>query len=127
MPSPGNGIRQRLCIGSPDLEKKDFARFGYKYSIIVLRLLLLRGREKMRIKVKLYAAVRDIVGSKEENLEFRDGTTVGMVLDDYIRRFPQIGRYREHLILSVNKEYGAHGRMLKDGDEVTFLPPVSGG
>jgi len=77
--------------------------------------------------VKLYAAVRDIVGTKEEDLEFVDGTTVGMLLEDYIRRFPQIGRYKDHLILSVNKEYGAPGRTLKDGDEVSFLPPVSGG
>lgn len=81
----------------------------------------------MKIKVKLYAAVRDIVGAKDESLEFKDGTTVAMLLDDYIRRFPQIGRYRDHLILSVNKEYGAPGRLLKDGDEVSFLPPVSGG
>jgi molybdopterin converting factor small subunit len=38
-----------------------------------------------------------------------------------------MGRFREHIILSVNKEYGASGRLLKDGDEVSFLPPVSGG
>ncbi|OGS56405.1 MAG: hypothetical protein A3K60_08265 [Euryarchaeota archaeon RBG_19FT_COMBO_56_21] len=81
----------------------------------------------MRIKVKLYAAVRDIVGVKEETLEFGDGTTVSALLEDYIRRFPQIGRYRDHLILSVNKEYGAPARVLRDGDEVSFLPPVSGG
>ena len=81
----------------------------------------------MRIRVKLYAAVRDIVGSKEEILEFKDGTTVGMLLEDYIRRFPQIGRYKDHLILSVNKEYGAPARLLRGGDEVSFLPPVSGG
>ncbi len=81
----------------------------------------------MRIKVKLYSAVRDIVGAKEENLDFEEGTTVGTLLEDYIRRFPQIARYRDHLVLSVNKEYGAPSRALKDGDEVSFLPPVSGG
>ena len=81
----------------------------------------------MRITVKLYAAVRDIVGTKEETVEFKEGTTVGTLLDDYIRRFPQIGRYKDHLILSVNKEYGAPSRLLREGDEVSFLPPVSGG
>jgi len=81
----------------------------------------------MRVKVKLYAAFRDIVGSKEEDLDLKQGSTVNDLLDDYIRRFPQLSRYRDHIILSVNKEYGAPGRTLKDGDEVSFLPPVSGG
>lgn len=81
----------------------------------------------MRITVKLYAAVRDIVGVKEETVELKEGATVAALLDDYIRRFPQIGRYKDHLILSVNKEYGAPTRLLRDGDEVSFLPPVSGG
>jgi molybdopterin converting factor subunit 1 len=81
----------------------------------------------MKVKVKLYAAFREIVGSKEEELQFADGTTVQMLLNDYVRRFPKLDRYREHIILSVNKEYGRPGRVLNDGDEVTFLPPVSGG
>lgn len=81
----------------------------------------------MRVKVKLYAAFRDIVGSKEEDLDLKEGSTVGILLEDYVRRFPQLSRYREHIILSVNKEYGAPDRLLREGDEVSFLPPVSGG
>jgi molybdopterin converting factor subunit 1 len=81
----------------------------------------------MKVKVKLFAAFRDIVGAKEEDLELKEGSTVQSLLEDYIRRFPQMGRFREHIILSVNKEYGASGRLLKNGDEVSFLPPVSGG
>jgi len=81
----------------------------------------------MRIKVKLYASFREIVGAKEQDIEVADDTTVQMLLEDFIRRFPQIGRFREHVILSVNKEYGHPQRKLKDGDEVSFLPPVSGG
>ena len=81
----------------------------------------------MKINVKLYASFREIVGAKEQEIEVADGTTVQMLLEDYIKRFPQIGRFREHVILSVNKEYGHPNRKLKDGDEVSFLPPVSGG
>ena len=81
----------------------------------------------MRIKVKLFAAFREIVGAKEEELNLKDGTTIQMLLDDYVRRFPQMDRYREHIILSVNKEYGPPAKVLKEGDEVSFLPPVSGG
>jgi molybdopterin converting factor subunit 1 len=81
----------------------------------------------MKITVKLYASFREIVGSKEENIDVPEGTTVQMLLEGYINRFPQIDRFREHIILSVNKEYGHPTRKLNDGDEVSFLPPVSGG
>ena len=81
----------------------------------------------MKIRVTLFAAFRDIVGAKEENLEVKDGMTVQTLLDEYVRRFPPMGRFRDHIILSVNKEYGPPGKILRDGDEVSFLPPVSGG
>ncbi len=81
----------------------------------------------LKVKVKLFAVFRDIVGSKEDDLEVTPGTTVQGLLDQYIQKFPQMAKFRDHIILSVNKEYGAPSRTLKDGDEVSFLPPVSGG
>jgi hypothetical protein len=29
--------------------------------------------------------------------------------------------------VAVNREYSSHGAVLRDGDEVALLPPVSGG
>ncbi|MDH3365276.1 MAG: molybdopterin converting factor subunit 1 [Thermoplasmata archaeon] len=81
----------------------------------------------MRVRVKLFASFRDIVGKKEEEIEIGDGTTVQMLLEQYIGRFPEMARFREHIILSVNREYGPSRLVLKEGDEVSFLPPVSGG
>ena len=81
----------------------------------------------MKIRVKLFASFREIVGEKEEEIEVEDGTTVHMLLEQYIARFPAMERFREHIILSVNREYGPSGMELKEGDEVSFLPPVSGG
>ena len=81
----------------------------------------------MKIKVKLFASFREIVGRKEEEIEVDDGTTVQMLLEKYIARFPEMERFREHIILSVNREYGPSGMHLREGDEVSFLPPVSGG
>ncbi len=81
----------------------------------------------MKIKVKLFASFREIVGKKEEELEVQEGTTVRTLLDQYIERFPEMARYKDHIILSVNREYGPSGLELREGDEVSFLPPVSGG
>ncbi len=81
----------------------------------------------LKIKVKLFASFREIVGAKEEDISIPEGTTVQQLLENYIIRFPQMAKFREHIILSVNKDYGAPTRVLKEGDEVSFLPPVSGG
>ncbi len=81
----------------------------------------------MKVKVKLFAVFREIVGAKEEEIEVSPGTTVSGLLDRYIEKFPQLAKYREHIILSVNKEYGRPARELREGDEISFLPPVSGG
>lgn len=81
----------------------------------------------MKVRVKLFASFRNIVGQKEEEVELEEGTTVKDLLEQYISRFPEMDRYRNHIILSVNKEYGPSNLVLKDGDEVSFLPPVSGG
>lgn len=81
----------------------------------------------MRVKVKLFASFREIVGTKEEEIEIDEGTTVKQLLEKYIERFPSMERYKDHIILSVNREYGAAGLELREGDEVSFLPPVSGG
>ena len=81
----------------------------------------------MRVKVKLFASFREIVGKKEEEIEIDEGTTVKQLLEKYIERFPSLERYKDHIILSVNREYGAAGLELREGDEVSFLPPVSGG
>jgi molybdopterin converting factor subunit 1 len=81
----------------------------------------------MKIKVKLFASFREIVGAKEEELEISEGTTVKGLLEQYIERFPEMARYKDHIILSVNREYGPSSLELREGDEVSFLPPVSGG
>lgn len=81
----------------------------------------------MKVRVKLFASFREIVGNNEEELELDEGTTVQMLLDNYVERFPQLSKYRDHIILSVNKEYGPPGLVLRDQDEISFLPPVSGG
>ena len=85
------------------------------------------ARSHMKVRVKLFASFRDIVGAKEEEISLPEGSTVQQLLEMYIERFPQMGRFREHIILSVNRDYGAPTRVLREGDEVSFLPPVSGG
>ena len=81
----------------------------------------------MRINVRLFARLRDIVGAGEIARQVPDGATVGGVWDELIREFPDLRAYRETISAAVNAEYSRMDAPVDDGDEVAFLPPVSGG
>ena len=81
----------------------------------------------MRIKVHLFARLCDIVGSNEIERDVPIGTTVRMLWDNLIADFAGLEAYGESLSSAVNAEYARMDVVLNDGDEVAFLPPVSGG
>ena len=81
----------------------------------------------MKIKVKLFARYRELVGTKETELEVQAGTTVAelkKVIKDY---FPQLKNWDNNLIIAINSEFANNNQILKEGDEITLLPPLSGG
>jgi len=79
----------------------------------------------MTLNVKLFASVREAVGSRTETVEMTEGTTVGSLWQSYVSRYPRLGRVS--VAYAVNHEYAGAERELKDGDEIAFIPPVSGG
>ena len=81
----------------------------------------------MRIKVKFFASYKEAVGTDELDLEMKNGSDVTHLLEAVKALHPAIGELIEPLIVSVNKEYATFDKVLKDGDEVALLPPVSGG
>ena len=81
----------------------------------------------MRVKVRLFASLRDIVGRGELDREVPNGATAQSVWDGLVAEFPSLRPYRAVSSCAVNEEYAKFGSLLRDGDEVAFLPPVSGG
>ncbi len=79
----------------------------------------------MTLNVKLFASVREAVGSRMETVEMTEGTTVGSLWQSYVSRYPKLAKVS--VAYAVNHEYAAAERVLKDGDEIAFIPPVSGG
>ena len=75
----------------------------------------------------MFARLCDIVGSNEIERDVPIGTTVRMLWDNLIADFPSLEAYGESLSSAVNAEYARMDVVLNDGDEVAFLPPVSGG
>ena len=81
----------------------------------------------MRIRVKLFASVREIVGQKELILEVPDGMKASALPYRLAIEYPGMRALVAFLKIAVNHEYADGERVLIEGDEVALLPPVSGG
>jgi len=81
----------------------------------------------MQIKVLLFGRLKEVVGAAEEQVELPEGASVEDLFAHYRRRFPRWEEFRPSLAVAVNQEYAGSTAALKGGDEVAFLPPVSGG
>lgn len=81
----------------------------------------------MRVKVRLFARLRDIAAAPELEREVPGPATLGAVWDLLAREYPAMAPYRGSVSGAVNAEYARMDAEIADGDEVAFLPPVSGG
>jgi molybdopterin converting factor subunit 1 len=80
-----------------------------------------------RITLKLFATLRERAGQAELSREFPDGTTVGEIWRAMVREFPALGGHRDSVGFAVNQEYVEGNFKPRAGDEIAFIPPVSGG
>ena len=97
-----------------------------------------RVRVRMRIKVLYFGVLRDRFGASDEVVELADGATVGGLLGLLRSRTSKHSmgseaessldeRVWRSLAVAGNREYGSASTVLREGDEVAILPPVSGG
>ena len=81
----------------------------------------------MRIHIKLFAGLREAAGAAELEIELPDGATAGSVRQVVAEKFPAIVGQMRGTALAVNQAYADPQTVLRDGDELALLPPVSGG
>jgi molybdopterin synthase catalytic subunit len=81
----------------------------------------------MDVLVKLFGAVREAAGAKELSVSLPEGARVADLRDRLARDYPVLDKFGPGLAVSVNFDFAASDTPLRDGDEVAFLPPVSGG
>ena len=80
----------------------------------------------MRVKVRYYASFRDVTGKQEEWLEVSEGTTVQGIREHVRSLYESIAR-KEQVLVAVNGSFTSLDRVIEEGDDVAFFPPVSGG
>jgi molybdopterin synthase sulfur carrier subunit len=81
----------------------------------------------MRVKVRLFASLREALGRSELQLELPEPATPEHAWRVLVGMQPSLAARRASLATAVNRDYAAFDRPLAPGDEVVFIPPVSGG
>ena len=79
----------------------------------------------MKVRVPLFAYLKEAPGIKEEAMDIHKGTKVRDLWNRFKHRIPKGENLR--ILFAVNGEYVEEKRELKDEDEEVFIPPVSGG
>ena len=81
----------------------------------------------MRVKVRFFAAYREILGQRETEVELPKGARISLLLANLIKDFPALSEVAAMSRFVVNQEFVSPDTVLEEGDEVAFIPPVAGG
>ncbi len=81
----------------------------------------------MLVKVLFFGVLKDITGSAEEDLQLPESAELSGIFDHYAARFPRIREMAGSIVMARNQEFAAISSSVAEGDEIAFLPPVSGG
>jgi molybdopterin synthase catalytic subunit len=81
----------------------------------------------MRARVLFFGVLKDLVGRPSEEAEVPAGSTLGAVLEGYAARFPRLREMTGSIAAARNRQFADLSAQVEEGDEVAFLPPVSGG
>jgi molybdopterin converting factor subunit 1 len=82
---------------------------------------------RIRLKVLFFGRIRELCGLSEESIQMAEGATLEEVFTSYALRFPKLSGFHSSLVASRNQEFAAWDTKVTEGDEIAFLPPVSGG
>ena len=79
------------------------------------------------VHVRLFARLREQAGTDSETVEVPRESTVADVYDTLLHRHPDLDQNRDAVRPALNEEFADWDSIVSQGDEVTFIPPVSGG
>jgi MoaE-MoaD fusion protein len=81
----------------------------------------------MRVRVLFFGTLKDLAGRSSDSLDLPEQASVGDLLAHCASQMPRIQEAVTSLAVAVNQQYAGAETVLKPGDEVALLPPVSGG
>jgi molybdopterin converting factor subunit 1 len=81
----------------------------------------------MKVKVLLFASLREVVGSSQSAVELEPGSSVEDAWARMVTLYPRLAPHTGTVAFALNSAYTNAHEALHEDDEVAFLPPVSGG
>jgi molybdopterin converting factor subunit 1 len=83
--------------------------------------------QSIRVKVLFFGRLKEIFGRTQESIDLAVESNIESLFAQYASRYPELQQFRSSLVASCNQEFTPWNTILHAGDEVAFLPPVSGG
>ena len=81
----------------------------------------------MRVRLLYFAVLRDIAGTSAAEIDLPNGARAADVWERLRAQHRELAAYRLPPMIAVNEEYVGADQLLRDGDELAFIPPVAGG
>ena len=81
----------------------------------------------MKVKVLYFSSLKDRIKKSHEVIDIKEKTTVGEFIKILKERYPELEKNFDNVMIAVNEEYASSDQVLKEGDTLAIIPPVSGG
>jgi len=81
----------------------------------------------LKVRLLHFAVLREIAGKNEELLQVAEGTSAADVWQRLRDEHPALRDYATPPLIAINENYAGPEEILRDGDELVFIPPVAGG
>jgi len=81
----------------------------------------------MRVTVQMFARLRELAGRAEFTCDVDPGATIADVWQRAVVEHPSLAPFASSVSCARNEDFARMSTPVREGDEVAFLPPVSGG
>ncbi|ERN19327.1 hypothetical protein AMTRI_Chr09g22860 [Amborella trichopoda] len=87
----------------------------------------LESLPSIELKVLFFARARDLTGLTHTALSVKPGCTALECVIELLAKFPSLREIKDCMALALNEEYAPETTIVKNGDELAVIPPISGG
>jgi len=81
----------------------------------------------LKIDVLYFSSLKDKIKKNKESIEIKENSNLTDLINFLKEKHPEISQNLDNVMVAVNEEYVDKDYILKNGDVVALIPPVSGG
>ena len=83
--------------------------------------------QTIRVNLLFFGLIKELLGRAQDSIEIADSSSIEDLFQQVAARNPELQKFRSSVVASRNQEFASWNTPIRAGDEVAFLPPVSGG